>query len=64
MPTPVGTNPATFSITGGADSALFHDRRRQHLVFRNAPDYETDPHSYVVQVTAIDGANTTARPSR
>jgi Ca2+-binding RTX toxin-like protein len=27
------------------------------LVFRVAPDYETDPHSYQVEVTAYDGIN-------
>ena len=56
----VGTNPATFSITGGADAALFNIVGG-NLVFRNAPDYETGPHSYQVQVSAFDGANTTAK---
>ena len=56
----VGTNPATFSITGGADAALF-DIVDGNLVFRTAPDYETGPHSYEVQLTASDGANTTVQ---
>ena len=30
-------------------------------MFRNAPNYETDPHSYVVQVSAFDGVNTTIK---
>ena len=29
------------------------------LEFKTAPNYETDPHSYDVQVTASDGLNTT-----
>ena len=53
----VGTNPATFTITGGADAALF-DIVAGNLVFRAAPDFETDPHSYQVVVSASDGANT------
>ena len=57
---PVGTNPATFSISGGANAALFNIVGG-NLVFRNAPDYETGPHSYQVQVSAFDGTNTTAK---
>src|SRR5207302_544910 len=45
----VGTNPATFTITGGADSALF-DIVGGNLVFKTAPDFETDPHSYQVEI--------------
>jgi Ca2+-binding RTX toxin-like protein len=56
----VGTNPAVFSIIGGADAALF-DVVSGNLVFRNAPDYETNPHSYAVQVSAFDGINTAAK---
>ena len=56
----VGTKPASFSITGGADAALF-DIAGGNLVFKTAPDYETGPHSYEVQVTASDGLNTTAQ---
>ena len=56
----VGTNPATFSITGGTDAALF-DIVGGNLVFKTAPDYETDPHSYQVEVSAFDGVNTTAK---
>ena len=56
----VGTNPATFTITGGADAALF-DVVAGNLVFRAAPNFETDPHSYQVVVSASDGANTATR---
>ena len=61
----VGTNPARFSITGGADAARFivvtAADGSQSLQFAHAPDYETDPHAYEVEVTASDGANTTAQ---
>ena len=30
-------------------------------VFKTAPDYETNPHSYQVEVSAFDGVNTTAK---
>ena len=30
-------------------------------MFKTAPDYETDPHSYQVEVSAFDGVNTTAK---
>src|SRR5207248_1087455 len=52
----VGINSATFSITGGADAALF-DIVEHNLVFKTAPDYETQPHSYQVEVSAYDGVN-------
>jgi Ca2+-binding RTX toxin-like protein len=55
----VGINPATFSITGGTDAALF-DIVDGNLVFKAAPDYETDPHSYQVEASAFDGTNTTS----
>ena len=54
----VGTNPATFTITGGADQALF-GISGGNLVFNAPRDYETDAHIYQVQVTASDGLNTT-----
>ena len=54
----VGTNPATFTITGGADQALF-GISGGNLVFNAPRDYETQAHSYQVQVTASDGLNTT-----
>jgi len=38
----VGINPAIFTITGGPDATLF-DIVGDNLVFRVAPDYETDP---------------------
>ena len=56
----VGTNPATFTITGGADQALFAISGG-NLVFNTPRDYETQAHSYQVQVTANDGFNTTPR---
>jgi len=56
----VGTNPATFSITGGADAARF-DIIGGNLVFKTAPDYETAPHSFGVEVTASDGINISAK---
>jgi Ca2+-binding RTX toxin-like protein len=56
----VGTNPATFSITGGADAALFAISGG-NLVFQAPRDYETNAHTYQVQVSAFDGANTTAK---
>ena len=63
----VGTNPAMFSITGGADAALFQvvtaADGSQSLQFVTAPDYETNPHNYQVEVSAFDGVNTTARRS-
>ncbi|BBF92925.1 Ig-like domain-containing protein [Blastochloris tepida] len=59
-PDTVGIKPATFTITGGADADLFKIVGG-NLVFKAAPNYETDPHSYEVQVTASDGANTTAQ---
>jgi len=49
-----------FSISGGADAAKF-DIVGGNLVFKTAPNYETDPHSYQVQVSANDGSNTTAK---
>jgi hypothetical protein len=48
--------PTTYSITGGADAAKFEIVSGQ-LRFINAPDYETQAHSYAIQVTANDGAN-------
>ena len=56
----VGANPASFAITGGANAALF-DIIGGNLVFKTAPDYETGPHSYQVQVTASDGSNATTK---
>ncbi len=57
----VGTNPATFTISGGADAALFDIDGSGNLVFLSAKDFETDAHSYVVQVTADDGVQTTSQ---
>jgi ELWxxDGT repeat protein len=59
-----GTNPATFSITGGPDAAAFQvisaPGGGQSLQFVNAPDYESDQQVYEVQVTASDGRNATS----
>jgi VCBS repeat-containing protein len=57
----VGTNPANFSITGGADSALFTITGGNQLEFVAARDFETQAHSYAVQVTANDGTNNTVQ---
>lgn len=53
-------DPVTFSITGGADAALFEITGMDELVFLTAPDYEapSDADSdniYEVEVTAADG---------
>ena len=56
----VGTNPATFTITGGADQALFAISGG-NLVFNTPRDYDTQAHSYQVEVTASDGINTTPK---
>lgn len=56
----VGTNPAIFSITGGADASLF-TIAAGNLVFKSSKDFETDRHTYSVQVTANDGTNVTSQ---
>jgi Ca2+-binding RTX toxin-like protein len=56
-PDTVGTIPAIFTITGGADAALF-EIVDGDLLFKAARDFEVDPHTYEVQVSASDGANT------
>ena len=56
----VGTNPATFTITGGADQALF-GISGGNLVFNAPRDYETQAHSYQVEVTANDGSDATSK---
>ncbi|HEX7151336.1 MAG TPA: cadherin domain-containing protein [Thermoanaerobaculia bacterium] len=54
-------NTITYSITGGADAALFSiDSSTGALTFNAAPDYEAPAdadtnNSYIVQVTATDG---------
>jgi VCBS repeat-containing protein len=55
-----GPQAAIFTVTGGADAALF-DVVNGNLVFRNARDYETDAHSYQVEIAAFDGIDTTAK---
>ena len=57
----VGTNPPTFTITGGADQALFTIVGGNQLQFIGPRDFEVDAHSYAVQVTANDGANSTVQ---
>jgi uncharacterized delta-60 repeat protein len=64
-PDTVGTNPAIFSISGGADAARFAISSG-NLVFASAPNYESPAdsdlnNSYVVQVSASDGANVTSK---
>ena len=52
----------TFEITGGADAALFTiDANTGALAFAAARDYETQAHSYAVQVTASDGTTPTVQ---
>src|SRR4029077_3580354 len=49
----------TYSITGGTDAGLFTIDANSGALSFNAPrDYETQAHSYAVQVTASDGTNT------
>ena len=60
-PDTVGTNPATFSINAGLDGALFTITGSNHLAFVAPRDYETQAHSYSVDVTASDGVNTTVQ---
>jgi Ca2+-binding RTX toxin-like protein len=59
-PDPSGIDPALFTITGGADGALFKIVDGD-LLFRTEKDFETDPHVYHVEVTAFDGFNTSSR---
>lgn len=54
----VGTIPATFTVTGGADQTLF-EVSAGNLVFLSGRDFETQAHTYVVQVSAYDGVFTT-----
>ncbi len=60
---PDGPNPVTFSVSGGDDRDFFKIVN-DSLVFKTAPDYE-DPdnhhhnNSYVVQVSAFDGHDST-----
>ena len=60
-PDTVGTNPATFSINAGLDGALFTITGGNQLAFIAPRDYETQAHSYSVDVTASDGVNTTVQ---
>jgi uncharacterized repeat protein (TIGR03803 family) len=54
--------PTTFSITGGADAALFQIAPDGYtLQFISPKVFESDPHSYQVQVTAADGLHTIAQ---
>ena len=49
----------TYSITGGADHSLFNiDENTGELSFVSPPDFETQAHTYHVEVTASDGVNT------
>jgi Ca2+-binding RTX toxin-like protein len=59
-PNPSGINPALFTISGGVDGAQF-DIVDGNLLFKEAKDFETDPHLYRVNVTAFDGFNTSSR---
>jgi len=60
----VGTNPATFAITGGADSSLFSIVGGNLMMTAQnfeAPADADANNTYVVDVTAHDGANTTPK---
>ena len=59
-PDPVGIDPAEFTITDGADAALF-EIVDGNLQFKTAKDYETARHSYEVEVTASDGVNASSQ---
>src|SRR6185295_19006345 len=52
--------PVTFAITGGLDAGLFQIVGGQ-LEFVAARDFETQAHSYAVEVTANDGTNNTVQ---
>jgi VCBS repeat-containing protein len=60
-------NTVTYSITGGADAALFAiDTNTGALTFLAAPDFEAPAdadtnNTYLVQVTANDGTNNTVQ---
>ncbi|HSW25445.1 MAG TPA: cadherin domain-containing protein, partial [Burkholderiaceae bacterium] len=62
----VGTQPATLSVTGGADAARFTVTAAGVLAFVAAPDRELPADAgannvYDVQVSAFDGVNTTVK---
>ena len=58
--TDADTNPTvTYSIAGGADSAIFNLDNSGVLTLAFAPDYEFNEVGYEVIVTANDGVNTT-----
>src|SRR5207249_3172390 len=62
----VGTNPATLSITGGADAGKFTISGGDHIEFVCAPNFEAPSDAnadnvYLVEVTANDGANNTVQ---
>jgi Ca2+-binding RTX toxin-like protein len=59
-PDTAGTNPAAFTITGGADAGQF-EIVGGNLQFKEAKDYETDALSYQVEVTASDGTNSASK---
>ena len=55
-----GDDPGHVLDHGRRDAALF-EIVSGNLTFQAAKDFETDAHSYEVEVTADDGANTTAK---
>ena len=56
----VGTIPATFTITGGANAALFGIWAATWCSWRPRTSRST-PHTYDVEVTAYDGVNTSSQ---
>jgi Ca2+-binding RTX toxin-like protein len=59
-PDTVGTIPAIFTITGGADASLF-EIVDGDLMFKAAKDFEVDPDTYEVEVSAFDGVHTSSQ---
>ncbi|MFN3348224.1 cadherin domain-containing protein [Pseudorhodoplanes sp.] len=54
--------PITYSVSGGADAALFTiNPTTGALSFIAAPDFETDPLAYEVEITASDGVNSSVQ---
>jgi len=54
-------NQAGLVLDFGWDRRLQVRHRQRQSGVQDGPNYETDPHSYQVQVSANDGTNTTAK---
>ena len=55
------TNWAVGTVLFGDRAATDANHRTLHGALPTSPDYETDPHSYTVDVTAFDGVNSTTK---